>query len=119
VTGAVAAYVHPSFTTVAQDDVGWGRAATRAMLDFVGRLTTIGSVIAGACVLLEGIQPSSRLCRAEVESQPLASARGWLSATIDRRPRTVSTSRFTALAPAAACGLHRRVARDTLDTATA
>jgi DNA-binding LacI/PurR family transcriptional regulator len=31
----VAAYVHPSLTTVAQDAVAWGRAATRAMFDLV------------------------------------------------------------------------------------
>lgn len=32
---AVAAHIHPSLTTVAQDAVAWGRAATRAVFDLV------------------------------------------------------------------------------------
>jgi DNA-binding LacI/PurR family transcriptional regulator len=32
---AVAAHVHPSLTTVVQDAVAWGRAATRAVFDLV------------------------------------------------------------------------------------
>ena len=67
----VAAYMHPSLTTVAQDAMAWGRAATRAMFDLVEHGTDTDVDLAPArLVVRESTAPAQRDGRSGGRSSP-------------------------------------------------
>ena len=56
----VAAYMHPSLTTVAQDALAWGRAATRAVFDLVERRADADVELAPARLVVRESTASAR-----------------------------------------------------------
>ena len=77
---AVAAHMHPSLTTVAQDAVAWGRAATRAVFDLVEHGTASDVELPPARLVVRGstakAPASARPRRRRSESSRATPSRG-------------------------------------------